>query len=598
MKKRSYQKRILTFIGLFFFAFSFNLLSQNNSYKAIFRNDSLNKDILKKISPAKNLTKDQLNKSLQKSLLDLYDLGYVAASFDSVVYRNDSALITFNLGFQYVVKNVDLSEINSLFLRSVGIRDKDFKNMPFNNKLISEAGLALIKYAENNGYPFAKVFISEINFKDGFTDIKLKMNEGPVIKIKDIVIHGDSKINAKYLHNYLGINVKDIYNEKIIANIDNRLRELAFLTLKNPTALSLTDQGAIVHLFIENKKASTFNGVVGVLPNNTNTAGATKQTSLAFTGDITMHLANILKQGEVADLKWRGLPNQTQELDLKMNYPFLFSLPVGVSGAINIFKQDTSFINYNTSLGVSYLLKGNNYLKAFWNNKGTSVNNQNTTNTTNVQNNASSYGLEFNYEKLDYRLNPTQGFDFTMSAQAGNKTIRGTGSNGLINIPIKGSDNIAVTLQIPATSILYNIHGKANMYIPFFKITTLKLGLQGGMLSNPYLFNNDLYRIGGIKSMRGFTDASIFASQYIISTAEYRLLLERNSFVSLFIDYAYTEKITLIERVIDHPYGFGAGLSFETKAGIFSLNYAVGSQLGNPVDFSAAKIHFGFLNQF
>ncbi|MCX6181458.1 MAG: hypothetical protein NT150_05995 [Bacteroidetes bacterium] len=54
----------------------------------------------------------------------------------------------------------------------------------------------------------------------------------------------------------------------------------------------------------------------------------------------------------------------------------------------------------------------------------------------------------------------------------------------------------------------------------------------------------------------------------------------------------------MTERVIDHPYGFGAGFSFETKAGIFSLNYAIGKQLGNPIDFGAAKIHFGFLNQF
>ena len=31
---------------------------------------------------------------------------------------------------------------------------------------------------------------------------------------------------------------------------------------------------------------------------------------------------------------------------------------------------------------------------------------------------------------------------------------------------------------------------------------------------------------------------------------------------------------------------------------IFSLNYALGQQMGNPADFRAAKVHFGIVNSF
>jgi hypothetical protein len=48
----------------------------------------------------------------------------------------------------------------------------------------------------------------------------------------------------------------------------------------------------------------------------------------------------------------------------------------------------------------------------------------------------------------------------------------------------------------------------------------------------------------------------------------------------------------------DIPYSFGAGISFQTKAGIFSMNYALGSEQGNPIQFRGAKIHFGFINYF
>ena len=66
----------------------------------------------------------------------------------------------------------------------------------------------------------------------------------------------------------------------------------------------------------------------------------------------------------------------------------------------------------------------------------------------------------------------------------------------------------------------------------------------------------------------------------------------------MFVDGAYYESDAVENFVADRPYSFGAGMSFETKAGIFSINYAVGKQFDNPILFSAAKVHFGFINFF
>ena len=48
----------------------------------------------------------------------------------------------------------------------------------------------------------------------------------------------------------------------------------------------------------------------------------------------------------------------------------------------------------------------------------------------------------------------------------------------------------------------------------------------------------------------------------------------------------------------DTPMSFGAGINFETRAGILSLNYGVGNQLGNGFDFRSGKIHFGLTALF
>jgi hypothetical protein len=44
--------------------------------------------------------------------------------------------------------------------------------------------------------------------------------------------------------------------------------------------------------------------------------------------------------------------------------------------------------------------------------------------------------------------------------------------------------------------------------------------------------------------------------------------------------------------------GFGAGITFETKAGLFSITYALGRAFDNPVALRGGKVHFGFLSLF
>jgi len=110
-----------------------------------------------------------------------------------------------------------------------------------------------------------------------------------------------------------------------------------------------------------------------------------------------------------------------------------------------------------------------------------------------------------------------------------------------------------------------------------------------------------LYRIGGLESIRGFDEQSIVANWYNILTVEFRYLISSNSHFSVFGDFGYTQNSFLkltIPDYYDLPIGVGAGLNFETSAGIFSLNYALGKHLNNNFNLKSGKIHFGFLNYF
>ncbi len=88
---------------------------------------------------------------------------------------------------------------------------------------------------------------------------------------------------------------------------------------------------------------------------------------------------------------------------------------------------------------------------------------------------------------------------------------------------------------------------------------------------------------------RGLNAESIFASTFSIVNVEYRYLLEENSFLFAFFNGAYYENKAVNRNIVDRPFGFGAGMSFETKAGIFSISYALGKQFDNPIEFRSAN---------
>jgi len=106
-----------------------------------------------------------------------------------------------------------------------------------------------------------------------------------------------------------------------------------------------------------------------------------------------------------------------------------------------------------------------------------------------------------------------------------------------------------------------------------------------------------LFRYGGLNNQRGFNEDEFFASVHTSSTIEYRFLLDKNSHLLAFFDYSWYEKATS-NYITDDPFGFGVGFSFSTNLGLFSINYALGQQLTNPIRFSEGKVHFGYITYF
>jgi outer membrane protein assembly factor BamA len=521
----------------------------------------------------------------RKILPDLYESGYLAASIDSIYIQDSVFTVLLYAGNIYrwaaVTSSIDREVVNQSGVEHALLRSKSVSP-----KALSAAMRKLLKWYGSNGYPFARVALTDVNVNGSCVNAVIKADKGELFYFDSLIIKGSSRLSHSYLSNYLGLKKGDLYNESHLDKISARLKEIPFVTEIRRKESEFTENHVRVIIYIDDKKASQFSGVVGVLPDRTN------EGKVNVTGDVKLRLLNSFSHAELFDLNWSNPLPKSQDLKIKLNYPFLFDMPFGLDVNFSIFKKDSTFLELEREVGIQHYLQGNNYVKVF-----VGLRTSNLIATKGYENatvlpdfadvSTTTYGIGWHFEKLDYRLNPRRGYSIEAQVGAGTKTIT---KNNRVN------DELYDSLDLRTNH--YNGRGQGDVYFPVRARGVFNIGTMGGWLFSPDIFENELYRFGGLKTLRGFNELSINASQYIIGKMEYRYILEQNSYLFLFGNMAYYENRSRNKFIHDTPYGYGAGITFETKLGIFSFTYALGKEFDNPVLIKDGKIHFGLVNYF
>jgi outer membrane protein assembly factor BamA len=551
----------------------------------------------KNIVPKKEVLsrKIGLEKQVNNVLIQLFERGYMSANIDSISEnKNDTINVFIYTGKKYQWLNLENENIDEGVINKIGYRDKFYINKAFRYKDVAALMKRLVQYYENNGYPFATAGLNDIELlDDNKISAKIWINKHKEYKLDSLIIKGETKVSKKYISSYLGLEEGGNYNESEISKIKKRVEDLPFLDLTSSPEIEFNKEEAKVYLHLKDRKASQFDGILGILPND-NTPG-----QILLTGDLKLKLLSAFGRGELIDLNWKKLQSETQDLKVNFAYPYLFGSSIGVDLKFNLYKRDSTFLNLNQTVALQYLLSGGDYFELFINNKLSSLLGGNSVtggvvppNNINVENLASTrallYGIGIFRQRLDYRFNPRKGF-----------FIDADGAVGTRKITLKKTDELEVEdNDKKGNNVQYEVNFKGGYFIPVFKRATFLFQNFSGITSAETIYENELSRIGGLKSLRGFDEESVFASLFSIFTIEARYLLEKNSFAHVFFDGAYYENKSVGKNIVDRPFGFGAGFSFETKAGIFSISYALGKQFDNPIEFRTGKIHFGIVGFF
>jgi hemolysin activation/secretion protein len=524
--------------------------------------------------------------TIQKTLMEFYNDGYLLANADSFFLKDKTYHIYVSTGKIYKWARLRAGNVDEKALNQAGFREKIFFNEPLHYKSYYRLQKKLFTYYENNGYPFAAVWVDSVQLNNQEVNGVLRVNKGQKILIDTIINTGKAKIAPGYLHAYLGLKKNRPYNEAEIRKIQNRIRSLPFANMSSKPIIEFDGNNASVFLNIDKRNANQFYGIVGIMPNND------KDGDFLITGDVRLRLQNLLKRGELINIQWQRLQNATQNLKVDAMYPYLFNTPIGLEAKFNFYRVDTSFFSIQLNAAALYMLRGNDHLKLFYSYQTTrKILDENGVSTVKGINNIDVhyYGLGLQFERTDFRLNPRSGWNAYFSGALGTKNFIASPATDTVNVSDTSTTNNQLQMQFT---------GNAEYYIPFAKKFTVKLAARGGYIFNNNLYSNDLLRLGGLNTARGFDEESIYTNLFGVGTTEVRYLFDERSFVNIFCDAGYYQTKTRSGFSDSYLVGFGAGVTFDTKIGIFTFNYALGAQQNSPIDIRRSKIHFGYVNYF
>jgi len=532
----------------------------------------------------------------------LRNKGFTAASIDSVQMDSSAAFLQLYIGERFTWSQIRTRPIDVGILESSGWDTKKMVGKPATLEHFHSEEMELLNWLENNGYPFAKISLDSVAISSGAINGVLNIEKGPLYKIDSIRINGSAKISVDFMERYLGIPEGSIYRKDRLLSISRRILELPFVQEERPWNVNMLGTGSILNLYLKPKKSSQIDALVGFMPNN----NQLESGKLLITGEATIMLRNPFGNGESLGLEWQQLQQKSPRLNVSFQQPYLFHSPYGVNLAFSLYKKDSSYINTDGLLGIQYNASMNRKASVFIQTTGCSVL---TIDTAQIIANRQlpevadvsslSLGATYEFNNTNYRFNAVRGNEIYFIGSAGTKRLK---KNSQIirlkdeNDPSFDYGSLYDTVKTSTYQFRLNLAGAH--YFQLSHASTIRFAINAAWYQSPKIFRNELFQIGGYRLLRGFDEESILASQYAVTSLEFRYLIGMNSFLFSFVDGGWA-KNEVPGYAIDNLYlGIGLGLAFETKAGIFNMSYAVGKTGNNPFEFSQAKIHLGYVNFF
>ena len=558
---------ILIYLNIYT-AFFFNINAQNLHLK-FKAQDTISQSTIDSLN-LNTTFNNYLNLKKEADTLHHYleSIGFIENEMRSLEKKSDSSYVVFYyLGSKYKSIQLFYSEKDfskrELLQVSKKVTDTYFI-LPFNAIEPSIEKLNLLK--TENGNIFARIKLENITKKRKSLFADVKLLKGGSRTIDSIVVKGYDKISKSHIKYYAGIKKGKKLNKSKLIKKNNILNSLGFVSVTKPPEILFKKDSTIVYLYLKKEKNNLFDGILGF---------ATDENSqkLIFNGYLNLELNNNLNFGEQFLLNYKADGNDQQKFRARLTLPYLFNTPFGLITELKIFKRDSTFSTSDQLIKVKYQISPSS--KTYLGYKSYESSNLRKDNSLYID--VEDYTSKFiltgvSYTKTQNNVLFPIKTEIYLDSEIGSKETKNTNET-----------QVRASLMF---HYIFNLNYKNSIY--------LKNSTQ--LLNSENYLTNELFRFGGINSIRGFNENSIDASFYSVLNSEYRYQFNQDIYVHSIIDFAYFENqiIALKQKL----YSFGVGIGLQTGTSIIKFSIANGNAENQNFNFSNTKIHIGISSKF
>lgn len=400
----------------------------------------------------------------------------------------------------------------------------------------------LNNFYSSNGFPFNCVqFKPNFTIKDTiYSNLEIKTNDLRIID--NVIIKGYEKFPKNFIRNYIGIRKNRPVNLISLKKIDTLINELDFVSTSRPSQLLFTDKKSELYLNLKKQNANEFDGFIGF---------TNEDKKIKLSGNLKIQLKNNFNYGESVSIRYVNDESEQETFETNISAPFIFNLPMQLNYNLNYFRKDSTFSNTYQFFKLDYIF--NNKIKS---------------------------GIEYDFRKSNLAKETINQEDYeskfigiSLENQKLLRTQMGNQFSYLFTSKLKLGNRIAENMSskqlIIEASVLKNLFINPKNHIHTrFKINHLE--------SENYL-DNELFRTGGVNTIRGFEENSIFANSFFLANIEYHYALNNQLEV-----YSLTDIMHVVNKVKnkeENLYALGLGIQIKKTNYTLNLNYAVGSIL-------------------
>ena len=545
-------KKFIPYIYILFLScFSHLTFGQKNELILVAKDTIQNRIVSEIYHTKKHLQKKDALDEIDRILQQVKKRGFFTARIDSISKTNKELIAYLDLG----------KKINEIIIvtkkdNTNGIIDSGIDSIKIKTREFSDLTNQLLEQIDRKGNSFSEITYVNPLLKNDTLLLEMKISNSSSRKIDKVITRGYEDFPKKFITKYFLIDKNTVFSKQKLNQVSALSNKLDFIKEKKAPEVLFKKDSTHLYLFLDKIGTSSFDGLV-------NFSSKENGKGLLLNGNLDLKLNNTFNTGEKFEIIWNKVSDEKTDFKINSYVPYILNSKFSTTLEFYLYREDSTFINTNFELKTDYSINQKSHASILYSSE------------------KSNYLLNISNNDLASYSNYFIGLGYELKKSSTSNLYKY--KNGL-NLNLTFGKRKTDTESI--NQLKFHFSAFANVQINNRGYLNIKN--ESGLLTSKNYLLNELFRIGGANSIRGYNEQSIFTNGYSYSNIEFRYSLDTSSYLYSITDLGvYKENTTnKIKKLI----GIGAGYQFRINNNLVNLGYVISTNSSTNAKLNSSRL--------